>query len=305
MKNMDWEDIRIFRAVMRNGTVRRAARSLGVHHSTVSRRIDNLEKSVGTRLFDRLPEGYAPTSAGEELAVAAHGFADELNDVARHIAGRDDDLHGKLAVTIAEPLAVRAFAPRLPQFAARHPGLELEIIASYEQLDMARREADVAVRMHNDPPEALVGRKLFPYHTSIYASPAYLASHDIALDPASACWIGWGDNMTPFPEWAQDTEYAEVPAWGTFANINMQLELARAGMGLTMLPCFIADGVDGLVRATSAPPKPSRDIWILTHNDLRRTARVRAFMDFAEEVLRPLKPLFFGETPAPHLRHNV
>ncbi|WP_164117790.1 LysR family transcriptional regulator [Sphingorhabdus sp. Alg239-R122] len=294
MKNMDWEDIRIFRAVMREGTVRRAASKLGVHHSTVSRRIDSLEKSVSARLFDRLPAGYAPTSAGEELAVAAHGFAEELNDVTRHIAGRDDDLHGKLIVTIAEPLAVRAFAPRLPEFAALHPELDLEIIASFEQLDMARREADVAVRMHNDPPEALVGRKLFPYHTSIYASPDYLERHDITGDSMSARWIGWGDNVTPFPEWAQDTQFAKVPAWGTFANMNMQIELARAGMGLTMLPCFLADSVPGLVRATTAPPKPSRDIWILTHSDLRRTAKVRAFMNFAESVLRPLKPMFLG-----------
>ncbi|MEM8695824.1 MAG: LysR family transcriptional regulator [Pseudomonadota bacterium] len=291
----DWEDIKTFNAVMAAGTVRNAARDLGVHHSTVSRRIESLEHCLKVRLFDRRPEGYAPTQAGEELAAIASGFGNELNVIARRIAGRDDMLPGKLTVTMAEPLATGIFAPRLTEFTDRYPGLELDIIVTYDQLDVARREADIAVRMNNNPPETLVGKRYFPYHMSVYASPAYLERHDFAGAPEEARWLGWGDTDDRYPEWTQKTDFARVPVWGAFDRPSLQIAAAEAGMGLAMLPCMMGDVALGLVRATSRKPEPGRDIWVLTHNDLRRTARVRAFMDFAEEVIRDNKPLLTGE----------
>ena len=283
---MDWEDVKTFREVMAAGTVRAAAKQLGVHHSTVSRRIEQLEKSLDSRLFERRPEGYFPTASGEELARVADQFSEELFTVERHIAGRDNELSGSLKVTMAEPFAVALFADRIPEFCASYPGLNLEILTSFDLLDVARREADIAIRMDNNPPEALVGKRLFSYCTSIYAHPDYLAAQDFANRPEDARWLGWNNSDSRFPDWTQDTEYAQVPVWGNFASIGLQVRLARAGMGLIMVPCIAADGVSGLVRATDRDPTPSRDIWILTHEDLRRTARVRAFMDFAESVLR-------------------
>lgn len=294
----DWEDIKTFDAVMTAGTVRKAAAELGVHHSTVSRRIEALEHCLKVRLFDRRPEGYAPTQAGEELADIANGFGNALTGIVRRIAGRDDILPGKLTVTMAEPLATGIFAPRLPQFSDRYPGLELDIIVTYEQLDVARREADIAVRMNNNPPETLVGKRYFPYYTSIYASPDYLADHDLANDPESARWLGWGDTDDRYPDWTQKTEFARVPVWGTFDRPSLQIAATRAGLGIAMLPCMMGDVAPGLVRVTARKPEPARDIWVLTHNDLRRTARVRAFMDFAGTVIRDNKPLLTGERPA-------
>ena len=294
----DWEDIKTFNAVMDAGTVRSAAQKLGVHHSTVSRRIESLEKTLQVRLFDRRPEGYAPTQAGEELAAIAEGFGAELTTISRRIAGRDDMLPGKLTVTMAEPLAVGIFAPKLPEFSEAYPGLELDIRVTYEQLDVARREADIAVRMNNNPPETLVGKRFFPYHMSIYASPDYLRSHDLVNDPKSARWLGWGDDDGEYPDWTQATEFAQVPVWGAFDRPTLQIAAVQAGLGIAMLPCMMGDVAPGLIRATDRKPTPARDIWVLTHNDLRRTARVRAFMDFAESVIRENKSLLVGELPA-------
>ncbi|MEP3226769.1 MAG: LysR family transcriptional regulator [Parasphingorhabdus sp.] len=294
---MDWEDIKTFREVMNGGTVRAAAKSLGVHHSTVSRRIEQLEQALGVTLFERRPEGYFPTSAGEDLAVAASSFADELNTVERHIAGRDNELSGSLRVTMAEPFATGMFAPRLPEFCAAYPGLELEILTSFDLLDVARREADIAIRMDNNPPDTLVGKRLFAYTTTVYAHPDYLAQQDFINHPERARWLGWTEKESRFPDWTQDTEFSRVPVWGNFASIALQLEMAKAGMGLIMIPCIMGDNQPSLVRATEQEPQPSRDIWILTHDDLRRTARVKAFMDFAETVLRDNQAMLTGQRP--------
>lgn len=294
---MDWEDIKTFREVMAAGTVRAAAKQLGVHHSTVSRRIEQLEKALDSRLFERRPEGYFPTASGEELARVADQFSEELFAVERHIAGRDNELAGSLKVTMAEPFAVALFADRVPEFCATYPGLHLEIITSFDLLDVARREADIAIRMDNNPPESLVGKRLFPYCTSIYAHPDYLAAQDFEEHPENARWLGWTAGESRFPDWTQATEYARVPVWGNFSSIGLQVKLAQAGMGLIMVPCIAVDGVPGLVRATDRDPVPSRDIWILTHEDLRRTARVRAFMEFAETVLRDNRAQLQGVLP--------
>ncbi|MEO1044440.1 MAG: LysR family transcriptional regulator [Pseudomonadota bacterium] len=295
---MDWEDIHVFEAVIKEGTVRRAAAALGVHHSTVSRRIESLEQTMGTRLFDRRPEGYRVTRSGEELAAAATRFSDDLNDVARHIAGRDTMLTGKVTLTMGEPLASQIIAPRLGEFCAEYPGLEITIKETYDLLDVARREADVAIRVDNNPHETLVGKRLFPYFLSVYATPDYVEKHDLHNHPENGRWIGWGEQETPFPPWTADTDFPRVPVWGGFPNLSTQLALTKAGVGIAMLPCFIGDGENSLVRITDRPPQPSRDIWILTHNDLRRTARIRAVMDFAEAVLRENNAAFLGKNVA-------
>ncbi|WP_299324440.1 LysR family transcriptional regulator [Parasphingopyxis sp.] len=291
----DWEGIKTFKAVMAAGTVRKAAGELGVHHSTVSRRIEALEHCLKVRLFDRRPEGYAPTQAGEELAAVAGDFGDAIDDIMRRMAGQDDVLPGKLTVTMVEPLASAIFAPRLAEFSDRHPGLELDILVTYAELDVARREADIAIRMNNDPPETLVGKRYFPYYWTVYAAPAYLECHDLVREPETGRWLGWGDSEDRYPEWTKKTEFARVPVWGAFDGPALQIAAAEAGLGLAMLPCMMGDMATGLVRATNRKPEPGRDIWVLTHNDLRRTARVRAFMDFADVVIRDNRALLTGE----------
>lgn len=292
---MDWDDIRVFGELAKRGTVRRAAKALKVHHSTVSRRLEALEQAAGVRLFDRTPEGYALSEAGEHLAQSAQAMEEEVIRTQRLISGGDRSLSGRVRATMAEPVATYAFAPRLPTFFARYPDLDVEISSTPSLVDLARRRADVAVRMNNNPPDSLFGKRLFPYYSAIYASPAYLAQHDFGATPETARWIGWDGSFERFPSWTEGTRFAQVPVRGNFPALDVQAALVRAGGGLALLPCFIGDRDPGLVRATDDPPVPTRDIWILTHADLRRTSRVRAFMTFAEEVLVENRALFTGQ----------
>ncbi|MEM6496217.1 MAG: LysR family transcriptional regulator, partial [Pseudomonadota bacterium] len=294
---IDWEDLKVFKAVAACLTVRAAARLLNVHHSTVSRRIEKLEAMVGAQLFERRPDGFLMTSAGEELVTATQVFSDELFNVHRRISGRDNRLVGQLSVTMAEPLAELVFVPKLKEFIRQYPDLELQILATTDFLDVARRQADIAIRMDNNPPETLIGKRLYKYADNVYASPEYmrrieqLSRHEYSQHLR---WLRWAESDGERPSWSADTEFAAVPAWGLFPNIRVQQAAARQGLGLSMLPCLIGDSDPLLVRAAVKPPIPARDIWILTHSDLSRMARIRAFTSFAEHVLREAKPRITG-----------
>ncbi|MFK7899052.1 MAG: LysR family transcriptional regulator [Myxococcota bacterium] len=294
----DWEGIRAFTAVVRGKTARAAAKSLNVHHSTISRRVEQLEASLKTRLFDRHPDGYVLTSSGERLFEVATRFADDLNDVSREISGGLDELSGSLRVTMPGPLCAHAIVPQLPLFAAEYPDIEIKVIPTYGLLDIARREADVAIRMDSDPPNGLIGRRVCKYRQAAYASPEYLANHDLATRPEAARWLGWEDPSERFPEWAEGTGCEGVPAWGYFPNPQVQIAAAKSGLGIALLPCLLGDREPGLARASDAPPIDARDLWILTHRDLEDTPRVKAFMDFAEKALRSLEPEMLGVADA-------
>ncbi|MEO1574271.1 MAG: LysR family transcriptional regulator, partial [Pseudomonadota bacterium] len=265
---LDWEELKTFAVVADSGTVRRASRELGVHHSTVSRRIDHLERALESRLFDRSPDGFVLTSAGEELADAVRDCGVRLNRAERLISGREQRLSGAITVTMAEPLAVHAFGPRLTEFTDQYPDIELRIVATADFLDVNRREADIAIRMDNNPPETLVGKRLFAYYQTVYATPGYLQAHDLKAEPESARWLGWDASDERFPAWTKDTEFGDVPVWGCFPELPMQQAAARGGLGLAMLPCFVADRDPALVRASKRAPLKSRDVWLLTHADL-------------------------------------
>ncbi|MEX3017616.1 LysR family transcriptional regulator [Gymnodinialimonas hymeniacidonis] len=286
---MDWEEIKTLRAVVQHRTVRGAGHALGVHHTTIGRRIDSLEASIGTNLFNRTPDGLLLTSAGERLFAVAQDFDEALIDAERSIVGLDDELAGSLAVTMPEPLLNALFIPELPEFVANNPSVELRFDTSLSIRDVARREADFAVRLDNNPPETLVGKRLFAYTEAVYATSEYLAR-----DPKNRRWLGWGHGTQGAPEWVQSSEFPDLPIWGVFPTIPSQQAAARQGLGFAILPCLFGDADPELQRVGKRPPTKSRDIWLLTHNDLRKTARVQAFMSFAEDLLRRKKSVIQG-----------
>ncbi|WP_299286993.1 LysR family transcriptional regulator [uncultured Tateyamaria sp.] len=288
---MDWEDIKTLCAVVQHKTVRAAGEALGVHHTTVGRRIDSLEESLGTSLFNRTPDGLLLTSAGETLYRVAQTFSEALIDAERSIAGLDDELAGPLTVTMPEPLLNVLFMPELPGFTAQHPSIELRFDTSLSIRDVARREADFAVRLDNNPPDTLVGKRLYAYTEAAYATPDYLSRN-----PKLYRWLGWGAATQGAPEWVRTSEFPDNPVWGVFPTIPAQQAAAREGLGLAILPCLFGDADPDLQRAGKKAPVKSRDIWLLTHNDLRQTARVQAFMVFAETVLRKHRKRLIGES---------
>jgi DNA-binding transcriptional LysR family regulator len=293
---MDWDNLRVFMALAREQTVRAAATALGVSHSTVSRRLEAFERELGVRLFERQPDGFVLTPVGEDTLQTAERLEESIDGLQRRVRGQDASLHGDLRVTMPDLLAAKLLMPDLVAFGERYPDINLEVAISYTTFDLARREADVAIRITRDPPEQLIGRKVITFARTAYASRDYLARHDPQHQPESVTWIGW-DDSTRHPRWVRATAIPNAPVRGRMNNAMVQLAACKAGMGLAMLPCFMGDSEPELARVPPGRPEPAWDIWILTHEDLRATARVRAFMDTMAEAFHRHRDLLEGRRP--------
>ncbi len=289
---MEWDNIRIFLALVRGGSVRAAAARAGISHATVSRRVDAFEIRMGVKLFDRLPNGFSLTAAGEDLLQAAENIEAEIHSVQRRLVGQDRRLAGGIRVTMVDIFATHLLMAALTEFAELYPDIELEVLIAYETLDLSRREADIAVRLVKNPPDHLIGRRLGTVSNAAYATQAYLDNHDL-VDPTSACWIGFG-LPKPFPKWVKQSDYPHLPARGVFDSVLLQLQAARCGMGIANLPCFLGDPDPDLVRLPPAKPRPGYDLWLLRHRDTRSTARLRVFSEFIADTVTRYRPLLEG-----------
>ncbi|MEQ8465223.1 LysR family transcriptional regulator [Coleofasciculus sp. E1-EBD-02] len=288
---MNWDDLKIFLAVAREGAARAAAIKLGIHHSTITRRIEAFESTQNTRLFDRLPSGYALTAAGEELLQAAIRVEDEINGIERHILGQDVRLQGNLRVTMPEHLAINLLMPDLVRFMEIYPDVNLQLFISYGMFSLSKREADVAIRVTDNPPEHLVGRKVIRYHCAAYASSRYLETHILTAEEAN--WIGW-DSPTPYPDWVRRSEFPHLPIRGRINNVLAQLAAAKVGFGIARLPCFLGDADSVLQRVPPGNSTPCHDVWILTHKDLVSTVRIQTFMDFMADAFHQKRDILEG-----------
>jgi len=285
---MDWDDLRFFLAVARTRGIAAAADELGVNQTTVSRRIAALEKRLAARLFDRLPGGYVPTPAGAAVLEHAARMDGEANAVERNVAGRDRSLSGSLRVTIAELVAVYLLLPRLGEFRARFPEIELEVLSTDAPLDLGALEADVAVRVcEHAPDDHLVGRRLATVRYAVYASKRYVRRQR-DLDAPTTAALAWA-KRPGFPPWLTQTfPHARVVL--RFDSILSMVAGLRADLGLALLPCFAGEQEPDLVRVRTSGLS-SWGIWVLSHADLRATARVKAFRDFVCEVFESQRAL--------------
>ncbi len=294
---MNWEDIRLFLALARSGSARATAAEEGVSHSTVTRRVDLLESDLGVRLFDRDVRGYRLTGAGETMLSCTVRAEDALLTAERQLQGRDAQLTGEIRLTTSNIIATHLIMDDLVEFTRQYPDIELNVLISFDLFNLSRREADVAVRMlrlGSSPPEDLVGRKLVTIKSCYYASEAYLAEIDPRSADSTARWIGW-DDIERFPAWVKASPFPNLPVYGRLNDVMLQAEAARCGMGLTVLPCFFGDSVEGLRRIPHCEPYLSYDLWMLSHPDLRDAARMRTFRAFAADVIDRKRTLLAGE----------
>lgn len=298
--SIDWDDLKVFLAIARSRSLRGAARRLGLNHATVARRLAALEAALAARLFERAPEGLGPTAAGEALIGPAERVEEQLLVAERQVAGRDAALSGRLRLSLPYALVRGFLAEDLAAFAARFPGIELAVELTDSFSDLARREADVSIRMaHEAAAEGeVVQRRLLRYAKAAYAAPDLLERFDPRepLATAQACWLGWhpGDG---YATWPRDTAFPTLPVRHHLASHALQIEAATAGMGLTLLPCFLGDRVAGLARVPGDATIPDRSLWLLLHDDLRRTARVRALVDFVAPRILARRALLEGREP--------
>ena len=194
---------------------------------------------------------------------------------------------GPIRVTLPDLLLVNLLLPTVRTFRAAHPAVEIELDVSYAASDLERREADVAIRMvHLDesPPASLVGRRVATSFACGYGHPDYLGAHALSDSDGGAVWLGWAEDDDG--AWRKKTAQPALPLGPRINHAEMQRHAARAGLGLAYLPCLIGDTDAELVRVPGAEPKPAREVWVLTHGDLRQTARMRAFRDAATDAIR-------------------
>ena len=287
---LDWNGLRVALAIARAGGLAPAAQHLGVNHSTVFRRLNTLEQQLGAQLFERLPGGYQPTAAGARLIGVAERIEAEALSLERELTGQDARLSGRLRVTSSETLAYRVLTAEIAGFRRRHPGIQVELLIDNRQLDLSRREADLALRATRPLEGDLFGRKLADIAWAVYGSADYLAERG---PPAGLhrlgehALIGWDVPAATVKTaaWLAASVPESAIVYRSSSLIN-QLIAARAGIGLAVLPCYLADPEAGLQRALPPIPELTRELWLITHKALKGTARVRTFMELVGEGVR-------------------
>lgn len=285
---MNWDDARFFLAVCRTGSVSGAGKSLGVNHTTVARRIAAFEASFGTRLFDRHRDGYVMTQAAENMYDHALRMEEYAHAIDRAMYGRDAELRGPLKLTAPYDFANEIIAPALPAFHKRYPCIELELLTTTGLVDLAAREADLAVRLTAKPPDYLVGRQLLPLRHGVYATRKYLRSKSA---PARVILFR---SETAKPEWVMQ-HFPDAEVVLRTDNLSTMHAAVAAGLGLARMPCYQTDRDRRLWRL-DLPLSPSTwGVWVLNHVDLRSTARVRVTREFMIELIQSHRQLIVGE----------
>jgi len=285
MAQISWDGLKIMRAVASGGSVRAAAELLSLHHSTVIRRVEQLERELGTLVFSRTPRGLELTLEGTMVLEHAERIQLEMNNLELAVQGSDQKFEGKVRITMPDILAVGFVMEDFAKFTEKYPAIELVFIPSHITLDIAGREADIAIRVTSSPPEDLIGRHVGSYSLGVYAHEAYLAKHDPEKNPETCHWIGWEEAGGKVVSIKQNL-YPDVPMRTSCDSVLLQLSAVKSGVGMALLPCGIADLEPGLVRLSEEIYEPGFDIWILTHPDLRFAARIKVLMDFLSDSFR-------------------
>jgi DNA-binding transcriptional LysR family regulator len=290
----EWDDLRVFLALAREGNLTATARRLEVSHPTVARRIKALEDAIGARLFDRLPDRFALTAAGEELLTDAQAMEQAAESIHRRSAGLSDTARGTVRLSAGE--AMTAFlAGRLPRLKRNLQCVEFELTASHMLANLSRREADLLIREQVPDLASIVTRRLGRVAYAIYASRD-MEMEDLSRDALRRMpWVGFDDdhNYMPGQSWVLDLLGGARP--GVRLNNWLVLhEAVRAGVGLAVMPCYRGDPDPALCRLGPVLAEVAAEQWLLVHRDLRALPRVRAVMDAVIELFQEERALLEG-----------
>lgn len=288
---MNWDDLRIFLAVARTGSISGAARQLDVQHSTVSRRMRSLEQKLGARLLERKKGGYELTTAGKNVRQAAIRMETEVLSVDGTVLGKDTNLVGPLKVTAINNMASTVLMPIFAEFSKLYPQINLHIMVSNLDTSLAQREADIAIRLTNTPTDTLMGKRLVTVASTIYGNREYLDQvKEKGTEPA---WLG----VTCCDFHKSWTKHACDGQTHHFISDDTLLTLSaiKQGLGVSYLPCFMGDSESGLERYCDPDPAHNLGLWVLYHPDLKHTARVIAFRHFLEQSIVKVKQKFEGD----------
>ena len=295
---IDWDDVRYFLAVARRGSVRAAAEHLRVNHSTVLRRIDQLEERLGAQMFEKMPSGYRLTAAGEEILGLASQMEALSHQLETRVLGRDQTVRGPLRVTLAPTLATHLLMPDLAEFARLYPDIEMDVVSSGELANLTNREADVAIRVVYDRktlPQHLHGLKGPELFGGVYLSRERLAAWRAGA-PEPIRWLVISSHGVP--DWAHEGEVRTAGVPFKTTDGEAKLVAARQGLGMTTLPCFVGDADPLLARVPGTDLHLHGTLWILTQGETRTMPRMRLFTEFVSRRLAAYAPLLAGLSPS-------
>ena len=284
---LDWDDVRYAIALARHGSLSATARALGVNHATVSRRLDGLERALGRPIFDRRPDGYRPNAAGAAVLAEAEAMEAGAPALLRRLDPVEDGRAGPVRLTTARSLALGFLIDRLDGLRRRHPGIELELVLETRITSLARREAEIALRLGRPADSALVGRRVASIAYRAYAAPAVAAEATAGGAPplvgdaegeTEATWLARHHPGRPVA-FRCDSQMAQAAA-------------ARAGWGVALLPRFLGDPDPGLAPVALPALPPPREVWLLIRPDLAEVPRVRAVADALAGLFRESRALF-------------
>ncbi|MCC5859081.1 MAG: LysR family transcriptional regulator [Ectothiorhodospiraceae bacterium] len=291
-QRLQWNDLEVVRAIAEAGSLSGAGRRLGLSHATVFRRLNAMERRLGVRLFERARTGYTPTAAGEELAAAGGRVEEQVLAAELRVIGRDLRLSGTIRVTTTDTLLVGLFSSIFRAFRRAHPEILLEVAVSNQLFNLSQRDADVALRPTAAPPEYLLGRR-----GGTIAQAVYLSNNG---DSGGEDWVG-PDRHLGYPalEAWMAANGADTRCRYRVDTMLGMLAAARDGLGRAVLPCYLADPEPSLIRVGDPIPELATDLWLLTHPDLRRVGRIRAFISFVAEALKARQEILSGQAVVP------
>jgi DNA-binding transcriptional LysR family regulator len=294
----DWDHLRFFLAVARRRSLSAAARQLQVQQSTVGRRVTALEATVEARLFDRTPDGYLLTSAGEALLPRAERIEDETLSAERELLGRESRVAGVVRMTAALAFGNGMVVPLLGKLRAEQPEIVVELVADSAVLSLTKREADLALRLGRPKQPELVIRRLGQVMNGLYASREYLArrGRPRSLDLADHDVVAFdaGGSLNHPMSWFARRARGGRPSVRLNSSPGI-LCAVEQGMGIGSLPCWMADAVPGIERVLPREVLP-QELWLVVHRDLRHVARVRAVSEFFVREMQRATVTLLGRT---------
>jgi DNA-binding transcriptional LysR family regulator len=295
-RGVNWDDYRFLLAVARRGTVSAAALDLRVDHATVIRRIDRLEKDMGLVLFSRRPTGYELTPAGKKAVSLAETVESTVLSGMSTLGQYSDHLTGTVRIGAPDGFGSYFLAPRLVPFIERYPDLDLQLVATARTFSLARREAEVAISLTVPPEGRIVARKLTDYELRLYGAPGYLDKHGpikARADLARHRFTGYIEELLYTPE----LDYLSLvcdkdQVCMRSGNLIAQLQATVAGIGLAILPCFMAKWRRDLVPVLPDEFSLTRSFWLLMHEDSRDHPAVRALSQHIYAIVDAEREIF-------------
>jgi DNA-binding transcriptional LysR family regulator len=290
-KMHSWDDFRVFLSVAETGSFSASARELGVNHSTISRRVQSLEKRHGVKLFERTQKGYRLTVAGQSILSIVGQAKEATNHASRLLSGHDDRLEGEIKLTMPHEIFDLFLAKPLAAFSLSHPKIQLNIGVKPGLKNIANREADLAVRITPEPPEYLIGKRITYMQHALYASPQVISGIERGESVPLVLW----PNIHAIPSWASDN-FGNAHVAMYVDDLTSMHKAVKAGVGLARMPCFYPDSVicPEVVKLDIPLPLSDWGLWLLNHVDLRNSARIRACKQIITEHMSQYLPVFLG-----------